>query len=60
MENFQRDFRFEPPRLPEVVSNCSVAFFDTRSESSGIFYCLIPVGGIVDGRNKEGIGLYAS
>ena len=42
--------RFEHPRLAEVVPNCLVAFYDTRSESSGTFYYPIPAGGCDAGR----------
>ena len=37
--------RFEHSHLTEVAPNCLVACYDTRSESSGIFYYHIPAGG---------------
>ena len=37
--------RLEHPCLAEVVPNCLVTFYDTRSESSGIFYYPIPTWG---------------
>ena len=38
--------RFEHPSLAEVLPNClfTEPFADTRSESSGIFYYVIPAG----------------
>ena len=35
----------EHPRLAEVVPDCLAESYDTRSESSGIFYNPIPAGG---------------
>ena len=39
--------------LAEVVPNCCVGFYDTRSESSGIFYYPIPAGGV--GGGEQGL-----
>ena len=36
--------RFEHPRGAEVAPTCLVAFYDTRSESSGVFYYPTPAG----------------
>ena len=47
--------RFEHPRLVEVLPKLLtvVAFFDTRSKSSGIFYYPIPAGGDHCGGDKQ-------
>ena len=44
---------FEHPCLEEVVPNCLVAFYDTRSESLGMLYYPIPAGEDVDEREAQ-------
>ena len=46
---------FEHPRLAEVFPNCSVAFYDTRSESPGKYCYPIPARGVV--RRGTQVGL---